>query len=128
MSLTAIFRESMGLVRVKALIWNIENPDRRCEVEFIVDTSAIYTVIPSSTLEKLGVKRMYRRRFSLADNRVVERDIGLIGIRIGDRETHTIAVFGEEGLFLLGVYTLEGLGLEVDPVTGKLKEMELLLL
>ena len=40
----------------------------------------------------------------------------------------TVTVFGDEGLYILGVTALEELGLEVDPITGELKEMELLLL
>jgi len=37
-------------------------------------------------------------------------------------------VFGDEGVYLLGVVTLEELGLEVDPVKGELRPMELLLM
>lgn len=36
--------------------------------------------------------------------------------------------FGEEDAYLLGVVTLEELGLEADPVKGVLRPMELLLM
>ncbi|MET1159625.1 MAG: retroviral-like aspartic protease family protein [Thermoprotei archaeon] len=117
----------MGNVRVKARIWSIENPGNKVEVELLADTGAIYTVLPSSLLKKLGVKPIGKRRFRLADNRVVERDIGIIGIEINNMMTHTIAVFGEENIYLLGVVTLEELGLQIDPVKGELKPLELLL-
>ena len=39
-----------------------------------------------------------------------------------------IVIFGEEGdVEVLGVYTLEGFGLEVDPVSGQLRPMTLLM-
>jgi len=42
--------------------------------------------------------------------------------------THTVVIFGDEGVYLLGVVTLEELGLEIDPIKGELKPAELLLM
>jgi len=118
----------MGYVKVRARIWNVEDPRKAKGVELLVDTGAVYTVLPRSLLEELGVEPMGKRRFRLADNRVVERDVGIVGIEIKGIKTHTPVVFGDEGVYLLGVVTLEELGLEVDPVSGELKPMELLLM
>ncbi|HWQ17883.1 MAG TPA: aspartyl protease family protein [Sulfolobales archaeon] len=117
----------MGYVRVNARVWCIESGMAR-DVTLLADTGAIYTVLPRSLLEDLGVKPIGKRRFRLADGRVVEREIGLIGIEIGGQAIHTITVFGDEGIYLLGVVTLEELGLQVDPVSGELKPLELLLM
>jgi clan AA aspartic protease len=108
-------------------VWCIESGIAR-EVTLLADTGAIYTVLPRSLLEELGVKPIGKRRFRLADGRVVEREIGLIGIEIGGQAVHTITVFGDEGIYLLGVVTLKELGLQVDPVSGELKPLELLLM
>lgn len=118
----------MGYVRVRARVWNVEEPSRYREVELLADTGAIYTVLPTSLLKDLGVKPVGKRRFRLANNQVIERDIGIVGIEIGGIKTHTIAVFGDENIYLLGVVTLEELGLEIDPVKGELRPMELLLM
>ena len=118
----------MGSVKVRAKVWNIENPKLSREVELLAGTGAIYTVLPSSLLKELNVRAIGRRKFKLANNRVVERDVGLMGIEVEGRFTHTIVVFGEEDVYLLGVTTLEELGLEVDPVRGVLVPMELLLM
>lgn len=118
----------MNFVRVRARVWNIENPKLSRELELLADTGAIYTVLPSSLLEELSIRAIGRRKFKLANNEVIERDIGLIGIEVEDRFTYTIVVFGEEDVYLLGVTTLEELGLEVDPVKGVLVPMELLLM
>ncbi|MEM2204156.1 MAG: aspartyl protease family protein [Sulfolobales archaeon] len=117
----------IGVFKVNARVWCIESGIAR-EVTLLADTGAIYTVLPRSLLEELGVKPIGKRRFRLADGRVVEREIGLIGIEIGGRAVHTIAVFGDEGTHLLGVVTLGELGLQVDPVSGELKPLELLLM
>ncbi len=118
----------MGYIRVRARIWNIEKPTEIKEVELLVNTGAIYTVLPSTLLRSMGVKPVGRRRFRLADNRVVEREVGIIGIEVEGVKTHTPVVFGDENVYLLGTVTLEELGLEVDPVTRKLKPAELLLM
>lgn len=74
------------------------------------------------------MKSVGERRFKLADNQIVERDAGIVGIEAQGVRAHTVAVFGDEGAYLLGVTTLEELGLEVDPVKGELRPMELLLM
>jgi len=119
----------MGYVKVKAKISNIEKPEKSKEVELIADTGAIYTIIKRSTLEELEIKPIGKRKFKLANGDVIERDVGLCRMDIQDLFTHSIVVFGEEkDMEVLGVTTLEELGLQVDPVSGELKPMELLLL
>jgi len=118
----------LGYIRVKARVWNVGNPLASREVELLTDTGAVYTVLPSSLLKELGVEPVGRRRFRLANNQVVERDVGVVGIEVKGIRVHTVAIFGDEGVYLLGVVTLKELGLEVDPVKGELRPMELLLM
>jgi predicted aspartyl protease len=63
--------------------------------------------------------------FRTIGNRTIEREVGEAVVeRLGRRAT-TIVVFAEErDNEVLGLHALEGLGLEVDPVTGKLRESE----
>ncbi|MEM1810834.1 MAG: retroviral-like aspartic protease family protein [Thermofilaceae archaeon] len=118
----------MGFVKVKAKVWNVEHPEDVREVTLLADTGAIYTVLPEAFLRSLRVKSIGRRRFKLANGQVIEREVGIIGVEVNGIRTHTITVFGDEGVYLLGVVTLEELGLEVDPVKGELKPLELLLM
>jgi len=115
----------VGFVRVKAKVWNVEKPESAREVLLLADTGAIYTVLPRSLLEEMGVKSIGKRKFKLANKQVIERDAGIVGNEVQGIQAHTIAVFGDEGVYLLGVTTLEELGLEVDPVKGELRPMEL---
>jgi predicted aspartyl protease len=63
--------------------------------------------------------------FRTIDNRTIECEVGEAVVeRLGRRAT-TIVVFAEERYNeVLGIHALEGLGLEVDPVTRKLRESE----
>ncbi|GBC70567.1 hypothetical protein HRbin02_00335 [Candidatus Calditenuaceae archaeon HR02] len=119
----------MGVFRVRATIWNVQEPSKRTDVDLLVDTGSTYTVIPQSVLEKLGVVSIRTVRLRLADNRVIERPLGEVGIEIeGFRATATPAVFGEDDVYLLGSVTMEQLGLAPDPVEKRLKPVEALLM
>jgi clan AA aspartic protease len=98
------------------------------QIEALVDTGATYTVVPRDVLERLGITPQFRRRFRLADGRVVELDMAVVAIRLEGQTLPTICVFGEEGMdALLGAVTLEEFGLGVDPVNKRLVPIELLL-
>ena len=119
----------MGYVKANIRIWNPEKPERSTEVQLTVDTGAIYTVLPKETLEELEFKPKGKRRFKLADGRIIERDVCIAGVEVKGEIAHTNVIFGEgEDEPILGVTALEELGLQVDPVAGELKPMELLLL
>jgi clan AA aspartic protease len=98
-------------------------------LEALVDTGATYTMVPAPTLERLGVSRHARERFTLADGRDVELDFGHTWVRIDGRTVITLVVFGEPGTrSLLGAYTLEGVRLAADPVARRLVPVTALLL
>lgn len=87
----------------------------------LVDTGATYTWIPSDLLERLGVTPEERRPFVLADGREIEYELAWVRIRINGRSHPSICVFGNRGTEpLLGVFTLEAFGLDVDPVNRTL--------
>ena len=79
-------------------------------------------------LRELGIEPMARVRFRTIEGRVIERDIGETIIECMGKKATTIVVFAQEGdAEVLGAYSLEGLRLEVDPVTRQLKKVEALL-
>ena len=90
-------------------------------IEALVDTGATYTVVPASLLERLGVEPIRRSPFSLADGRLVEKDVGQTWLQVDGQRIITPVVFGAEGEEpLLGAVTLESLLLSVDPVGQQL--------
>ena len=87
----------------------------------LVDTGASYTLVPRPVLDRLGVAPRERLRFSIADERIVEYDVGDTPIRMDGRTRFSPVIFGEaDSQPLLGAFTLEVFGLTVDPVAQTL--------
>ena len=119
----------MGYVRVKTIIGNLADKTRRIDVNCLVDTGAIYTLIPRDLLEKVGTKATGSRRFKLANGQVEEYTVGEAYVEVNGIGATSLVVFGPgKSQPLLGVTTLEVLGFQVDPVSGQLKPLELYLL
>lgn len=119
----------MGVFKVNAWVWNPSTPEKKVSLELLVDTGATYTVLPKSLLKSLGVKPFRVARLRLADNRILEKSLGEIGIEVeGYRASATPVVFGEEEVYLLGSVTMEQLGLTPDPIAKRLKPVEALLM
>ncbi|MFQ6095243.1 MAG: retroviral-like aspartic protease family protein [Candidatus Bathyarchaeia archaeon] len=119
----------MGYVRVRGIIANPLDRSIKEELEFIADTGAIYTVIPESVANRLKLEEVDRRRFKTASGKVVEYPVSEAYITIEERGvTSLVAIANEKTPILLGVTTLELLGLQVDPVSGRLIPLELMIL
>lgn len=119
----------MGIFKVKAKIWNPTKQEKTLEVELTVNTGSTYTVLPSKLLEKLKVKPIRKIKVRLADNRLLVKPLGEIGIEIqGYKATATPVIFGDEEVFLLGAVTMEQLSLTPDPIQKRLKPTEALLM
>lgn len=98
------------------------------ELELLVDTGSTYTWIPKGVLGRLGIKPKRRRRFRTVDGRMLERGVGETIVEcMGERATRVVVFAEEKDAAVLGVDALEGLGLEVDPLTKQLKKVEAIL-
>jgi len=109
----------LGYARVKGLIGKRKGEGE--EVEFLVDTGAFYTIIPPTLAERLHVKAVEVTELTLADKRRVMAGVTVAYIKLLDREGILPIAIMDSPEPLLGATTLEGLGLKVDPVTGKLE-------
>jgi predicted aspartyl protease len=119
----------MEVFTVKVIVWNPRKPEIKIDLELLVDSGAIYTVLPANFLKSLEIEPTRSIKLRLADNRVIEKPLGEIGIEIeGYRASATPVVFGDEVIYLLGSVTMEQLGLMPDPVHKKLKPTEALLM
>lgn len=115
---------TLGLVKVRFGVFNPLAPERVTEIEGVVDTGAVYSVVPRRTLEELGVKPLEKRRFKAFGGHV-ERDIGEVGVELMGRRRTVTVILGETGdTAVLGLTALEAFGLEVDPVKGILRETD----
>ena len=90
-------------------------------VPAMVDTGAIYTMLPEDLLDYLGVKRLQSDIFELADDSLAEYWIGSTTVRLQGRELPVPVIFANPGNTpLVGATTLEILRLIVDPVNQRL--------
>lgn len=118
----------MGLTFLGLEIGNPANPAVTEKVDFLIDSGAIYSVVPTPVLERLGIQPLAQQEFRLANGTKVQRKKGMAIFKYGDRIGGTDVIFGEEGdSILLGAFTLEALGLSLDPLRREVKELPMLL-
>ena len=93
-------------------------------VRFLVDSGAVYSVLPRHVWTSLGLAPSRRMEFVLADGTVIERDVAHCFFRYEGVEAPSPVVLGEpEDDALLGAVTLESMGLVLNPFTRKLRPM-----
>ena len=118
----------MGSVVVKVEIANPRDPERRASVEVLVDTGAVYSMIPGEALRRMGVQPLVRKAFKTADGRSVERELADVLLAYDGELGVTRVIFGApQDAAVLGLHALETLGLEVDPLNRELRPATLFL-
>ncbi len=120
---------TVGITFTSVRVSNPRRPDLGAvELEFLIDTGAIYSTVPAGTLESLGIIRLERQEFTLADGTHQAYDVGEAFFDLGTKGRTSQVVFAPEGATpLLGAFTLESLGLMLNPVTRELLPMRLFL-
>ena len=118
----------MGLTVLELEIANPATPEIGEKVEFLIDSGAIYSVVPSPVLERLGIRPLAEQQFRLADGSKIVRKKGGAVFRHGERVGVADVIFAAEGdSNLLGATTLESLGLSLDPLRRELKPLPMIL-
>ncbi len=101
---------------------------KQADVEFRVDSGATYSVLPKEIWEQLGLKPKRKMTFTLADGTTIERLISEAYVILPQGDAHTPVVLGENGdQALLGIVTLEILGLVFNPFDRTLQPMRVLM-
>ena len=118
----------MGLTVLEIEVGNLANPDITEKIDFLIDSGAIYSVVPAPILEKLGIRPLSEQQFRLADGSKIVRKKGGALFKYEDKIGVADVIFGEEGdTALLGAFTLEALGLALDPLRRELKPLPMIL-
>lgn len=118
----------MGLTTLELEVANVASPERTEKLEFLVDSGAIYSVVPTPVLERLGIKPLGEQEFRLANGEKITRQKGGAVFRHKEKVGVADVIFGEEGdATLLGAFTLEALGLALDPLKRELRELPMML-
>lgn len=118
----------MGTTVLPVEVGNPADPDVTERLDFLIDSGATHSVVPSAVLERLQIRPLREEEFRLADGTRIRRKKGVALFRYGDRVGGADVIFGEEGdSVLLGAMTLEALGLSLDPIRRELKPLPLTL-
>ena len=90
-----------------------------------VDPSSLYTWIPRDVAERIGVARRDVWRFQTKSGGRSDRPVGDVRIEIEGHSGPTVVIFAELGdRLVLGDLALTTVGLELDPATSTLREMD----
>ena len=102
---------------------------KEAAVEFLVDSGAVYSLLPKVVWEAIELEPKRELRFRLADGTEVRRQVSECLVILPQGESHTPVVLGEAGddQALLGVVTLENLGVVFNPFSRSLHPMRMLL-
>jgi len=137
----------MGMVQAEITLKNIydvidfdrkrieEHEVRQATVTAIVDTGAMYMIIPEELSQKLGLVATKEKTAYIANGQRINcKMVEVVGVQWKDRETitHALIIPGSEKV-LLSAIALEGMDLMVDPVNQELvgvhgDKMEILIL
>ena len=118
----------MGLTFVIATVANTADIKKRKEVEFMVDSGAVYSIVPRTILKELDIVPHSKRTFILANGEKVERELGTAAFEYQERRGDSLVIFGEpDDVPLLGATTLEGFALILDPFRRELKPLPMVL-
>jgi predicted aspartyl protease len=116
----------MGLTTVRATVKRSAESGEGQEVDFLVDSGAVYTLCDGTVLRTLGIRPHSRKVFFLANGKSVERDVGDAHFSFRDARGAALVIFGEPGdSNLMGATTLETLGLVLDPFRRDLLPLQM---
>ncbi len=118
----------MGMTYVRAKVSRPTGRGQSIGVRFLVDTGAVYTVLPEDVWHALKLKPQRTVEFSLADGTIISRQVSECRFTIEGQSATSLVVLGaSEDAPLLGAVTLETIGLMVNPLSRELLPMRMML-
>ena len=118
----------MGLTYVHARLRKSESRGPSRDLRFLVDSGAIYSVLPEKDRRALRLKPEREVEFTLADGTAITRGVSECRFEIRGETATSPVVLGEagDGAFL-GAVTLETLGFMLNPLTREILPMRMAL-
>jgi clan AA aspartic protease len=118
----------MGLTYIPAKVSRPDGRGRPVNVRFLVDTGAIYTVLPENIWRTLKLKPQRAVEFTLADGTTMTRQVSECRFTLEGQSATSPVVLGEAAdAPLLGAVTLETLGFMINPLSRELLPMRMIL-
>ena len=118
----------MGITTAILKVREHRKSEKFAEVEFLVDSGAVYSLVPGKILDELEIEPYREVSFSLADGTSIKRRVCSGYFEFEGEGGPAPIVYGEEGESpLLGATTLESLGLVLNPFSRTLHPMRMLM-
>lgn len=118
----------MGLTYIRGAVTRPAGRGRSLTVRFLVDTGAVYTVLPEHIWRDLKLKPQRVAEFTLADGTTITRSISECRFTVaGQTATSPVVLGAPQDSPLLGAVTLETIGLMVNPLSREVLPMRLML-
>jgi len=108
----------------------VQGPSGEERVRFLIDSGAMYSLLPHAVWKRIGLTATREERFSLADGTSISRPVSECHFALAQRHGHAPVILGDpdDPEALLGVVTLENLGLVFDPFHRTLHPMRMLMI
>ena len=118
----------MGITTAILKVREHRKSEKFQELEFLVDSGAVYSLVPGKILDELEIEPYREVSFSLADGTSIKRRVCSAYFEFEGEGGPAPVVYGEEGDSpLLGATTLESIGLVLNPFTRTLHPMRMLM-
>jgi clan AA aspartic protease len=113
----------MGITYIEG---EVSGPAGKERVRFLVDSGVAYTLLPLNVWRAIGLTPKRTMEFVLADGTTIQRGVSECHIVLPQGEGHTPVILGEESdEALLGIVTLEILGLVFNPLNRTLQPLRM---
>ena len=117
----------MGIVFIEGKVRGPQCKEK--EVNFLIDSGATYSLLPLEVWKSIEITPKKNMTFTFADGKQVNRFVSECYIILPQGEGHTPVILGEEDdKALIGIVTLEILGLVLNPFKRTLEPMKMLLI
>ncbi len=116
----------VGLTRVQIVVTPVARRRPARNVDFLVDSGAVFSVLPTPVWSALGLRAKDEMTFSLADGTSIVRKLSEARFVYQRRDRVSPVILGERhDEALLGAVTLETLGLVLNPLSREVLPMRL---
>jgi len=118
----------MGITTAILRVREHRKSEKFSDVEFLVDSGAVYSLVPGKVLDELEIEPYREVSFALADGTSIKRKVASAYFEFEGEGGPAPVVYGEEGdTPLLGATTLESIGLVLNPFSRTLHPMRMLM-
>jgi clan AA aspartic protease len=118
----------MGITVKRLIFKEHRKSEKFVELDFLIDSGAVYSLVPGKILDELEIETYRTIDFSLADGTKITRRVASGYFEYNGEGGPAPVMYGEPGDEpLLGVTALESLGLVLNPFTRELHPMRMLM-